>query len=188
MPEHGRPHVEEGMALLLEQPHHEVGRVEASGLLVADRQEEPASPLEGRAHPADVLLQGGQGDPVLGEVHLLRAGSEAGHQRQVAAAAAHRLGHEAPPGRGPGLLDPVQRPHRAVERGVRADRQLRARQVVVDAGREQHDRHPQRGVVAALGDQLVHGQVGVDPTHHDQRVHLGLLQGPAHRVEPVVVQ
>lgn len=96
MAEHRRAYVEEVAALLLEQADQEVGGVEPARCLVADDQEEATTTLERGSHPGHVLLQRLQRDAVLGQVHLFGPGRQTRHQCQVPAAAAHRLGHEAP--------------------------------------------------------------------------------------------
>ena len=92
-----------------------------------------------------------EGDALLVQVHPDRAAGEPAQQGQVAAVAAHGLDHEAAPGRGAGLPDPVDGVDDQVERAVRADRQLGVGHVVVDGGRQADHRDLERRVPVPLG-------------------------------------
>jgi hypothetical protein len=65
----------------------------------------------------------------------LRAAGDAGHQTEVAAVPAHHLDERAAPMRRRRHAQPVDRLERDVERGVEADRDVRAAEVVVDRRR-----------------------------------------------------
>ena len=125
----------------------------------------------------------GQCEAVLVEVDALGAGGDTAHEGEVSALAAHRLGHEAAVGGGRRLLDRVQRTHGVVQGGVRSDAQLAARQVVVDRGGHADDRDLEGGVAVPLRDQLVCGQVGVEPADDEQGVDSVGFDGASQRVE-----
>ena len=133
-------HFEEILAFLLEQGAHERRRIERVGLLVADEQVQASSVLEGARHMCEVVLQRLERDAFFVKIYAFGAGREAAHQRQIAAVAAHDLDHEAAARRDRRVLDLVDHLDDAVERGVGADAQLGAGQVVADRGRQADDR------------------------------------------------
>jgi len=75
----------------------------------------------------------------------LGTAADTGHQRDVAAVATHRLDDEHAPVRGGRGAQPVDRLQRDVDRRVRADRHVRAEQIVVDRRGDAHDREALRG-------------------------------------------
>ena len=91
-----------------------------------------------------------QGDAFLVQVHPDGAAGQPAHQREIAAVAAHRLDHEAAPGRGAGLPDPVDGIDDQIERAVRADREVGVRHVVVDGRRQADHRDLERRVPIPL--------------------------------------
>ena len=134
----------------------------------------------------EVALQVGEGDAVLVHVDLLGPGGEPAQQREVAAAAAHHLDHEAAlrgDGRG---LDLVHRAHDVVEGGVAADRQLRGGQVVVDRGGQADHRQVEGGEALALGVQLGDRRVARPAPDHQDAVELVLLDLAGDLVELAV--
>ena len=69
-------------------------------------------------------------------IDAFRPGGDRAHKGQVTAKAAHHFDNEAPVQGHGGLLDFVDHLYNAIQRRVRANAQLRARQVVVNAGRD----------------------------------------------------
>ena len=92
--------------------------------------------------------------------HRLGPAGDAGHQRQVAAVAPHHLDQEGALVRGGRHLQPVDRLQRDVERGVDADRDLGAGEIVVDRRRDADHRE------AHLGQRQRAGLRAVAADHH----------------------
>jgi hypothetical protein len=78
----------------------------------------------------------------LGDHNRFSPAGNAGHQRQVTAIASHRLDEKSPLVRRGGDLQPINRFKRDVERGVDADGDLRAVQIIVNRRSHSHDREP----------------------------------------------
>ncbi len=181
--EHALPDVVQSAGLLLEQVRDELGGVVLVGPLVADCQEQRTAGGERAPQPFHVVVELVEGDALLVQVGPLRAAGQAAHQRQVAAVATHGLHHVAPGGGRRRQLDPVDRLDDHVQRGVGADRQLRAGQVVVDGRRHADDRNAESRVAVPLLMQQVGRLVGVPAADHQQRVDPVVLELAADRVQ-----
>jgi len=97
-----------------------------------------------------------------GSDHLRTAG-DTGHERDIAAVAAHRLHREGTLVRRGGGAQTVDRLERDVDRRVRADADVGAVEVVVDGGGDAHHREPLARERARAGLRPV-------AADHDQRV------------------
>ena len=177
------PHVVDSLGLGVEHVGQELTVVVLGRRLVEQREEQASAGLEGGDHPigvrGDLLERGG----LLVDVHVLRAARQGTHESQVAAAATHRLGDEAALGGRRALLDAVDRPRRVVDRRVRADRELAARQVVVNRGGDEQHRDLERRVAVLLRGDRVDAQVGVHAADNQEGVDLVALDGATQRVE-----
>ena len=177
------PHVVDALGFGVEHVGQELAVVVLGRRLVEQREEQASAGLEGGDHPigvrGDLLERGG----LLVDVHVLRAARQGAHESQVAAAAPHRLGDEAALGGGRALLDAVDRPRRVVDRRVRTDRELAARQVVVDRGGDEQDRDLERRVAVLLRCDRVNAQVGVHAADDEEGIDLVAFDGAAQRVE-----
>ena len=133
------PDIEEIAPLFLEERNHELGVVTGVGPLIANHQAEAFSVPEAFDEVLDVVLEVGNGHPLLVEIDPLGATREACHQGEVSAVPAHDFNHKTTPRGNRRLFDLVDRLDDGVEGGVRADREFRTREVIVDGRRHADD-------------------------------------------------
>ena len=182
MAQRGGTHIIETSTFGLENVGEEFAVVVRIGLFVNDDKEESTPVFEGLVHSMRVLIDFSQSRVFFIQVGVFRARGDACHEGQVSAAASHEFRYETPlRGRG-AFLDPIERPHRVVERSIGTDCQFRTGKVVIDRGRNQNDRDAERRVAIQFSRHFLNGEVSVQTANHQERIDLITLDRTAQCV------
>ena len=183
MSNHRLPHGEPPLPLRLVEFSQHICGVVLAGFLPHHGQVEVSPGLEGINKGFNVGLELGEGDSGLWQVYFFGAPGQSPNQRQEAATATHGLHDERPfAGRG-AHPQHVDRVHHRVEGCVCSDRHHPAREIVVNARRNHRDRDVESGIASTFTFHQVDRRVGVVSPHHQESIHLVVLQLTRYRVE-----
>ena len=139
------------------------------------RKSRPAPKVD---HPLHVLRELLERHTLLVQVHADGTAADPAHQREVTAVPAHRLDYELRAGRGARVADAVDGLYHEAERGVRTHRHLRARDAVVDGGRQHDRRDLEGGVALSLGEHRGRRRERVPSADEEQAVDAVSFQAP----------